>query len=245
MLYRITTIGIVAFWLVMMGLLVRLETHPEETGILDVPVPYVMRIIFKNGQRSVLSVSDDTGQIGTAALHPSVTGSDGRSLDFSGTLSLRMPISGQQRLNASGAVDMNAALQVRGFHVDLAILQPPCRLSATGNMAANSLAYRAFQGKRLVASGTLPMDPAALSQVLSQSIGLGPNALPISQGSISLPTATAREAEISLHGEQLQVYEVTIHEGASTALDFYVTQLGQIVLAKTNLGYTFSNDDLQ
>jgi len=245
MLYRITTIGIVAFWLVMMGLLIRLETHPDDTSILDVPVSYVMRIMFKHGQQSILTVSDDTGPIGTAALRPSVTGSDGRSLDFSSTLSLQLPISGHQRLNVNGSVDMNAALRVRGFHVDLAIHRPLCRLSATGDMATNSLAYQLFQGYRPIISGTLPMDSAALGPLLSQSIGLDPNALPVSPGNISPPITTARETELSLHGEQMQVYEVSIREGTSASIDFYVTQLGQIVLAKTNLGYTLSTEDIQ
>jgi hypothetical protein len=239
MLYRAAILAIIAFWLVMMGLLVRLETHPDETDILDVPVSYVIRIMFKHGQQSLLTVSNGTKDIGTVAFRPLTTGSDGRTLDFSGTLSV------PQRFNFSGTMNMDAALRMRDFHLDASVRQPPYHLNATGNAALDRLTCEVRLGSELKVSRTLPMDAAALGPALAQDFGLDPHLLPITPGSISAPAVTAREAQIALHGEQLEVYQITITEGTLPVIDFYVTQLGQIVMAKTNFGYTLSSEDWQ
>ncbi len=54
------------------------------------------------------------------------------------------------------------------------------------------------------------MDAGALGPALLQNLGLGANALPVVPGNIAPPTVTARETQISLRGEQLQVYQVAI-----------------------------------
>jgi len=241
MLYRAAMIGIAGFWLVMMGLLVRLETHPESTDILDVPVSYVMRIMFKHGEKSLLTVRDETHTIGTVALEPSMTGSDGRSLELYGSLALPS----QQGVNFNGGLDLDAALRVRSFHLDMTLRQPHCHVSVTGDAASKTLRYEVRQGAQLTAAQTLPMDAGGLSAALAQDLGLDPRALPISPASISPPVVTARETRIALRGEQLEAYQVTVTEGGAPMIDFYVTQLGQIVLAKTNFGYSLDAEDWQ
>jgi hypothetical protein len=241
MLYRAATFAIVAFWLVMMGLLVRLETRPEATDILDVPVSYVIRIMFKNSQeaQSLLAVTDGAKSIGTISLRPMTTGSEARTLDFSGTLSI------PQRFNFSGAIDMDAALKIRDFHLDASIRKPQYTLKASGDTALGRLSYEVRVDGVLTATQTLPMDPAALVPALAQNLGLNPHALPIAPSGVSTPAITAREAQITLRGEQLQVYEVAVSEGTVPIITFYITQMGQIILAKTNFGYTLSAEDWQ
>jgi hypothetical protein len=245
MLYRAAMIGIIAFWLVMMGLLVRLETHPEATDILDVPVSYVMRLLFKHGQISLLTVSDQTKAIGDVSLRPLTTGSDGRSLNFSGTLTIQLPTAAAQRFNFYGVMDMDAALQVRDFHVDLSVRESRWHLSVNGDATRKILTYEASIGDQRTTSQTLPMDASALSAALGQNLGLDLHALPITPANITPPAITARETEIALRGEQLEVYEVTVTEGTTPMIDFYVTQLGQVVLAKTSFGYNLAAEEWQ
>jgi hypothetical protein len=241
MLYRAAMIGIAAFWLVMMGLLVRLETHPEATDILEVPVSYVMRLMFKHGERSILTVHDGTHSAGTVALQPLTTGSDGRSLAFSGSIA----IPPQQGINFNGATDMDAALRVRAFHVDLSLRQPHCHVSITGDSARNTLRYEVREGTQLTAAQTLPMDAGGMGAALAQNLGLDPHSLPITPASIAPPVVTARETQVVVRGEQLEVYQVTVMEGGAPVIDFYVTQLGQIVQARTNFGYSLDAEDWQ
>lgn len=236
MLYRAAVISIIAFWLVMMGLLVRLEIHPEATDILDVPVPYVLRFMFKHSQQSLLTVNDGTKPIGFVTLRPSITGSNGRALDFSGSMAV------PQRFNFNGTVAMDASLRVYDFHVAITIRQPRCQLDLAGDASHNRLTYSVHMGNQPGTSQSLPMD-AGLLPTLAQNLGIDPHFLPVSPAAISPPVVNAREAQIWLHGEQLEVYQVSIIEGGSPMIDFYVTQLGQIILAKTSFGFTLSAED--
>jgi hypothetical protein len=238
MLYRATAIGVVAFWAVMMALLVRLETHPEQSDILDVPVSYVMRLMFRHGQQSFLTVSDGTRSIGSVNLRPSISGSETRTLDFSGTLSV------PQRFNFSGTIDMDTALRMRDFKAEFSVREPPWHVNASGNAASNQLSYQVLLGTQQTAAQKLPMQASALIPALAQTAGLDPRALPIAAG-ITPPEISAREGQITLHGEQLQVYQVTVSESGAPVIDLYVSQLGQIVSATSTFGYTLSAEDWQ
>jgi hypothetical protein len=233
-------IGIIAFWLVMMGMLVRIETHPETTDILDVPVSFVMRLIFRHGQTSFLNVLDGQRRVGMFFLRPAMTGTDTRTLNFSGDLTLPMPGAPWQRVNFGGAIDMDAALKVRDFRADLSARQPPAHLHLKGDGAQNTLVIEAQVAGQTMVSRTVPLD--GLVPLLSQSLGKA--GMPaISDADMPSPTVTAREAQISLRGEQLEVYDVTMAEGSVAKIDFYVTQLGQIVSATTSFGYSLTAEE--
>jgi len=245
MLYRVATFGIVAFWLVMMVLLVRLETHPEASDIMDVPVSYVERIMFKHGQQSILSVRESEKPIGSVAIHPSISASGGRTLDFSGTLSLQLPLAERQRFNFGGTVEMDGATRVLGFHADLGVQQTHTHLSLKGDMVRKIFTCEATQGGQPAFSQTLPMD-SSFGPSLIKDLGIDPAALPVAApGGITPPTVTARETQITLRGEKLEVYQVSLREGTLLAADFYVTELGQVVLATTNFGYSLAGEDYE
>jgi len=231
----------------MMGLLARLETHPESTDILNVPVSYVMRVMFKHGQQSLLSVREENGKpVGSIALHPSITAPDGRALRFSGAFSARWPEAARQRINFNGTIDMDKALRVLAFHGDVTMQHPGFHLAVAGDTVRNFLAYEADPGNAQGSAWqTLPLDGAAIEPALLRSVGINPGALPISMPNVSPPDVTAREAQISLNGEQLEVYQVTIREGTATIADIYISQMGQIVQAKTNFGYVLSAEGYQ
>jgi hypothetical protein len=245
MLYRAAITGIIAFWLVMMFQLVRLETHPETTNILDVPVPYVMRLLLRHKQLSFLTIRDDSKQLGTLYLRPVTTGSDSRTLNFSGGISVDLPSGPAPRLNFTGVIDMDGALNIRDFRSDFSVLKPSFRLSLKGDSARNTLTWQTQFGDHPSAPPqTLPMDAAGLTSTLTKDLGLH-TPLPIDPTGITPPTVTAREAQITLVGDQVEVYEVDVTEGTTPVIEFYVTQLGQIVSAKTNFGYNLSVEGWQ
>jgi hypothetical protein len=186
-------------------------------------------------------VRDETKQIGTIYLRPITTGTDSRSLNFSGTLTLQLPTATAERFNFNGSIDMDAALRLRDFHADLSIRQPQCHLSLTGDAARNTLAYSLRIGTQQAASQIVPMD-SSLSTVFAKYPGIQAF-LPVAPTSVSSPSVSAREAQISWHGEQMEVYQVTVTEAASPVADFYVTQLGQVISAKTNFGYTLAAEE--
>jgi hypothetical protein len=241
MLYRAAMVGIIGFWLVMMGLLVRIETHPETTDILDVPVSFVMRLMFRHGQTSFLNVLDGDRRIGMFFLRPSVTGSDGRTLNFSGDLTMPLPTAPGQRVSFGGAIAMDAAMDVRDFHADFSTRLPAAHLHLKGDGARKILSLEMQIAGEPPISRTVPMD--GMVPMLAQNLSLSGAVPAVAAAGISAPAVTAREAQITLRGEQLEVYQVTVAEGTAATIDFYVTQLGQIVSATTNFGYSLTAEE--
>lgn len=245
MLYRFATIGIVGFWLVMMALLVRIETHPENTDILNIPTSYVGRIMFRHGQLSLLAIRQEDRNIGTLSLRPSITGSNTRALDFSGSLSTQVPLSKYQRVNFHGVLDMDIGMNLLDFQFELNIQEPRYRLDAEGNIARKTINLDIHDRDSLIASESLPMNASAIGPAILQSLGLPANTQPVTAAGITPPAINARETQIVLHGETIQVYEIALTEGSTPVAEFYVTQLGQLVLAKSNFGYTLVTEEFR
>jgi hypothetical protein len=241
--YRAVAILITAFWLVMMIALVRLETHPEATDILDVPVSYVMRLIFRHQQISSLTMRDGAKEIGTIYMHPAVTGTDARTLSFSGSMSPMLPNGSMARMSFRGVVHLNAALNVHDFHADISMLPTVSHLTLDEDAEHNTISYAVKAGNAVVAAQTLPMTTQGLMSALAQYPELRPLAA-LAPSSFTPPTVTARESTIPINGEALSVYQVTISEAASPLFDIYVTQLGQIVSARTNSGFNLTAEGM-
>jgi hypothetical protein len=145
---------------------------------------------------------------------------------------------------------MAETLRVRDFHIDITTRPQVYHLGVQGDTARNTLTYEWSRGDQQTTPQTLPMDAPALSRALAQTLGVDLRSLPIDPSiiaapSIAAPAITARETQIALRGELLEVYEVTVNEGAAPMLDFYVTELGQIVVVKTNFGYNLAAEDWQ
>ena len=201
--------------------------------------------MFKHGQQSILTVREEQKSIGSIALRPSITATGGRALDFSGTLSIQVPVSERQRFNFGGTIDMDNTLRVLGFHADLGVQQLRYRLIVKGDMVRKVFTCDASQAGVPTFSQTLPMD-ASFGPALLRDLGMETPALPIiSPGAITPPTFTARETQITLRGEKLEVYQVSIREGSMLAADIYVTELGQVVEATTSFGYSLSAEDYE
>jgi hypothetical protein len=239
MLYRALMLAVVCFWLAMMAQLIRLETHPEETDILDVPVQYVVSVMFRYGQISLLNIRDGSKSIGSMEVRPSTTGTNGRALNVSGSLILP----GQDPFNFDGDMKMDATSHLRAFRVGVTVRRQNYHFLLTGDMDRKSLRYEARLGDQLVGEESLPMETGAMVHALAQHLGIDPRMIPVQTGAIAPPDISARETQITLRSGELQVYEVTVNESGAPVLDFYMTQLGQLVLAKTSFGYTLSAED--
>ena len=114
MFYRALTVGIVAFWLLMMGLLLHVELSSGEGEMLPVPVDYVWRLIFLHEQPSDLVLYSQRQRIGNFHLQPRhlPTGTNGlsgpvRLLNGSGGLALNLPGLSGQNLTVRGTLEMD------------------------------------------------------------------------------------------------------------------------------------------
>src|SRR4051794_15685387 len=112
MLYRAFIILIVAFWLTMTTLLIRLEIAPERSKVLEVPVSHVVAMMFEHGQPSVLSIVQNGHSVGSVVFRPRAD-ADERSVTFSGSLLLELPLVIKQRVSWNGALEMDRAMKMR------------------------------------------------------------------------------------------------------------------------------------
>jgi len=245
MVSRILAIAIVAFWLVMTGLLVRLEISPEKSAVLNVPVSHVLKLIFMHGQRSVLNIKENGNQAGTVALHPSSPTSDRRSLEFLGSMTVRLPMLAPQRFAWNGEVNLDRALRTQDFTFELSSRQSNAyRVVLTGSAAERAVRYELHENGQLVGKGKVPLDENIAPMTLQQ-LGFDPNVLANLRKNVSPPAVTARQAELRVRDEKIDVYQVTIRQGNTAMADIFVSQLGQVLMAKTPFGYTLSAEDLK
>lgn len=245
MLPRISAALIIVFWLVMSALLVRLEISPERSRLLDVPVSHVVRLMLDREQQSLLTITESEGLAGTLLIRP-VNTVGGGGFEFSGSMSIRLPMWNAQRVSWNGGVDLDKRLNTQGFHADLALRNPPYRFVLNSRTAEQTVSYEVREGDQLLTRGAVPMDstkaPAAL-----QGLGVDVSGLLALQKNFAgnaAPVFTAKQAELPAKGERLDVYQVTMRQGDTTLADIFVSQLGQVLLVKTTFGYTLSAEGL-
>ena len=101
------------FWCVMTFLLVRMIVSPESSGLLDVPVYHVARMVFLGGQTSELSIYQNSRTAGSFSLRPEQPApGGGRTLQFSGNLALELPFIARQRVVWQGTLKMDRQLHL-------------------------------------------------------------------------------------------------------------------------------------
>ena len=207
-----------------------------------------MRIMFKNAQPSALALRDENDRpIGTVSLRPHITPENLRVLEFSANFAVQLPTTPRQRLNLSGTMAMDKALQVQDFSAQMVMEQPPIRLTVQGDVARRILNYQLYEGGRLTTHQALPLEISAIVPAVLQGFGVpfDASALPMVQGNLASPGLSSKETSIAFHGEQLDVFQISLHEGDTGLADIYVSQLGQVIMAHSNFGYSLTSQDFR
>lgn len=247
MLTRLLAAAIVIFWLVMTTLLVRLEMNPAGSKMLDVPVAHVVKLMLERGQQSVLTIRENDVPAGTLMVRPSMAAADGGAFEFSGGMSLRLPLAGLQRITWSGTVTLDPALRARSFHLDLALRNPPCAIRVDGEKATGVLSYEVRSADQPLASGTLPLDAAQAVKTLAAA-GVDASGLAAFRQVLATRRGdaawSAKQAVLPIRGERLEVYEIALQQDGTALADIFVSQLGQVLLVKTAFGCTLSAEGL-
>jgi len=233
---RIFTILIIAFWLVMTGILVRMQVSPRESELLQVPVGLVLKLMFSHGLDSEMSIYIDQQRSGTLSLRPKINEKDqSRTLDFDSNLWLKLPGFDHQRYHFEGTAWMNRALEMKRMLLKFNMPAPPTTMTATLDEEMQLHYEVTLNGQ--TDRETIPLDQETPNTILS-ALNLDPSVVHQFQGGINTPTVSARENQITLHNEAVDVYELTVKEGDLEVANIYVSQLGQVLLVKTVFGYT-------
>jgi hypothetical protein len=245
MVYRVAAIFIVLFWLTMTGLLVRKEAWPADSTLREIPVSHVVKLLFLHEQTSELNIVSEKFQLGHLRIQPRVNKETAaRVIEFSGYVQLPIPGSARQRVAWNGEWEMEKTLGTRRFRLGVTMHDPEeVRAEVTIIPAANRAHYELRGTGGLIEQQDYSLDEAGLREVL-RFLGVDQMLLPTMPIRDTPPTVKARQSSMIIHGEHIDTYLVTIEHNDQTLLEIHVSQLGQILQAKTILGYTLAPNDI-
>ena len=241
MLYRAAAVLIVVFWIAMTALLIRKELSPGATELREVPVSHVIKLMFRQGEASDLNLHNDRQMVGQLRFHPQIRKVDGALLmEYSGRVMFTLPGGPRQRVSWAGDFELNRALEMQSARLQLNVSEPATyAVDLTADPIANRLRYETRSGGHLLHRGEYALDAeGALTWLHEQGI----DPVLIQGGSqpsgTQPPTFRAWQSSMQIHGQRLDTFRVDIEYGGQTLLEFHVNQIGQILQAKSFLGYT-------
>lgn len=251
MVHRILIGVIVCFWIVMTSQLIRLEINPDRSDLLTVPPSHVFKLMFTHGQTSELNVMDNGSPIGNLALNPkSDSEFDKHSLDFNGNVLIHLPSAvKKQRVSWDGILEMDRSYKTSKFQLTLNLL-PITPHEATYHVylsldpATKLVDYEIKEGDQSVKKSSFSADAPGLNALLRDEFGVDSSFIQNVHNNVAVPTLSAKQTEIKIHAEKTVAYLLTFKQGEIVVAEIYVSQLGQILSAKTILGYTFNAADM-
>lgn len=255
--HRLAAAGIILFWLVMTGLLVRSQWLPHSGGQMAVPPAHVFKEIFLHEQASDLALYRSRQRLGTFHLQPrrdpvtktpgvthSVVITGGSSLDFFGLPSQRVILHGVFELNAAHAV---CRFEVAATIRELRQKEPSLGVTVDGAPGEGRYHYLIRSGETVQKEGTGTVEEL-LGDSLWQSFGFDPR--PLLHQALAPPATAAAAAQleatratIPYNGEVIDTYLVTVR-GAGLEATLQTTQQGQILAITTGAGYNFYDEAL-
>ena len=251
MLHRIFTGVIVCFWLVMTSQLIRLQVNPDRSDLLVVPPSHVFKLMFTHEQTSELDIVENGSPIGNISLNPKTDPAlDKRSLDFSGSLLFHLPNTPKaQRVSWNGTWETDNSYKTSNLHLTLNLLpvvphDPTFHLHLDFDPASEQVEYEYKEGDQSVRKSTVTANIKGAISLLRDEFGVDPSFLQNMPRNIEIPTLTAKQTAITVHAEKTVVYLLTVKQGEIVVAEIYVSQLGQILAAKTIFGYTFRAPDM-
>jgi hypothetical protein len=236
---------IVGFWLLMLGLLIRLQIYPEGSDVLSVPPEHVIGLMFTHGQPSDLSIQTASGQrIGSVALRPSLLNDVGeRSFGFTGNVQLQLPGIAKQRIVWESQTRLDAELAPLDSQVQLTMREPNYQLTVSVSPKEKIAHYELFSGANLVDASSVDLTEAGLEELLRR-LGFDPTGLKALRTGSATPEVKAKRTKFSVRGEEIEAYRITLRQDDQIMAEAYVSQLGQVLILKTSLGFRLVQDDL-
>ncbi len=251
---------IAVFWLVMWGLLLRTELHPDGAALREVPIEHVVKLIFRHEEGSNLVVHGDGARLGQMQLVPRSKSENEHSIDCTGGLQLRMPNGGRERISWKGTVDLDAAFSLQMLHLMLvtsplgaeggnkaedakAPVAPTTTVDITVNPLEKTASYVWKNGNIVLDEQTFELNEAGVRQ-LAQHLGIDPGLIqsaPISHSPGSMHV-TAHQSSLLVRNEKVETYRVDVEQNGQTMLELQISQLGMILQAKTIVGWTLESE---
>ena len=264
--YRTLVTGIVLFWLVMIGLLVRVELFPDKGDLLPVPLTHVAKLIFMHQQPSDLVLYNaQRVRLGTLHLQPQrekSAASDGvvlNILDGTGATTLNLPGLPSQRMTFHFSLKFSEAEELKHFEWAASIrtlnlgaarknTDPSLGIEFDGTPALDQFHYLVRRDKVVEkeASGT---SETLLADPDLSFLGFDPRAVierwqPDRRGAAGQLAVTAHRGTLRFNGEDIETYVISLKYADSLESTVHVSQLGQVLSVKTFAGYNLYDEAL-
>jgi hypothetical protein len=256
---RLAAAVIILFWLVMTGLLVRMQCFPGASELLPVPADHLFKLAFQHEQPSDLILFQGQDRVGNFQVQPHrfpPSAGDARNqLALTGFMDLHLPGVDAHHMTLRGVFDLDDRDAVRRFELTATLPQPapaphwhagaapaprPPSLVIVleGEPAISRYHYVVRQGDVVDAEQTgTPAELLDLPEL--HDLGIDPAAIGgILQQQAAAMEVTARRSVMHAKGEDMDTYEVSLRQSGTLQATIQLSQLGQILEVKTNAGYS-------
>jgi len=252
MLQRASTLLIIVFWLTMTGLLVRNEVSPSLSRMREVPVSHVLRRLFLPEQANNLNITSDGVLLGRLTLTPRVDPMTGlRVLGFNtSALQVRTSAKSRQRIRLEGEMQLDDAMELQRFNFAVELTEPTAIRTEVSIEPAANRAHVVLRSQGLPRGPwqtfdehEYTLDQAGARELLGE-MGLDPSLLTTRSAPKIAPTVRARMSSLLFHGELVETSLLTVEQSGQTLMEIHISQLGNVLQAKTLLGYNFAPDEV-
>ena len=246
MLRRLTIAGIVFFWLLMNGALVKLWLYPATSEILTVPVGYVSKLLFLHEQPSALTIYQNNRRAGNLSIQPRRDDNTGlRIIEFTGALLLKLPMLDEQSFNWAGTATLDRASKLRHLTVTIDTHDPALSTKLDVDPPRGVAHYALSRSGKTFLEKKLTLDEQGARSVL-HDLGINPDLL-AQLGTASSPgatTLTAHQSAVTVRGERVEAFHVIMRQNSTPLFEADVSQFGQVLSVNTAIGFTLALDDV-
>jgi hypothetical protein len=230
----------------MTSLLIRLEINPDNSNLLTLPPSHVFKLMFMHQQISDLTITQQGKPIGNLMLRPKMDADLGtRTLIFTGGFSFLAPgAQKKQRITWDGNLVMDRAFNTLSMALTASLQDPPYRIHLNVDPLAKRADYDIQLSGHPIKQSSIALNQEGVSSLLRDELGVDPGILQNAPVSVGTPTLTAKQTELTIRKEKVVAYLLTLKQGETTVAEIYVSQLGQVLTAKTLIGYDLSTEDL-
>jgi hypothetical protein len=254
MLYRLVSVAIVVFWLLMTTLLIRNEVNPGGSSLREVPVTHVFKQLFIHEQRSNLRIYNGGTPIGFVYMYPHVEkDTEARILELNGTLLLDVGPNKKQRISWETVFQMGPAFEVECSEYRIRLHDPGDLLAEVRSRADQPLVHARLSSKDGVVEFDMPLNQSGIEGVAQRFGATGDVLTTLQQllggaqqsGPNTKPQIRARQSSLRLDNEQrTETFLVSVEYNGQKYLECHFSQLGQALKATTYFGYTLQDESL-
>ncbi|MDB6150890.1 MAG: hypothetical protein JWQ44_2338 [Chthoniobacter sp.] len=245
MLYRCVAALIIVFWLSMTGLLLRKELGPSDSALRAIPAEHVLKLMFRHGERSELTVYSDNQRIGRLRVHPQIRLEDShRVLAINGNVQLAFPGFERKRWSWDGELEMDKLLGLERSHFVFTTRERFApSIEITLDHRARLLRYATRINGALATEAEFPLGEGGAFGWLQQQLPPELLAALHREGRVP-PQLIASQSQLDFQGERIQTYLVALEQDGQRFIEVHVSELGKILQAKTAIGYSAIPEEL-